>query len=425
MALPPPMLAMDDTPPCTPRVVGKGLPETPKKLEASSVVVPQRSESPELPTRVGRRVKTKLSLSTSISKGMGVGSVMFETPEASPLGESVELSQAGETPGWFATQFRLVTEIGKGNFGKVVEVVSTLEGMHYAVKILNTAIRSQHELSRKIEEAKVLARCDHPNILRYYNCWVEDKQLYIQCEYCPGGSLDHRMKILKDQKKQWPENIATALLLQMTAALDYLHNQVRVAHLDVKPENIYTTSDGRFKLGDFGHAYFLDQENRPSVPQIRCSLDSLASDADVRFSLEEGDIRYLPLEMLNDKSYLSEADIFSLGMSIYEVLTGIPPPNGAEAPWRYVRETSPLPETITTLNYSPKIALATITMLRKDPKSRPTTGDILAEFQDEYYELLTAPTKYLGKGSVFGGSGASRAQSSGVLGGAPGMAKAP
>eukprot|EP01064_Diplonema_japonicum_P005720 TRINITY_DN13798_c0_g1_i1.p1 TRINITY_DN13798_c0_g1~~TRINITY_DN13798_c0_g1_i1.p1 ORF type:complete len:415 (+),score=60.47 TRINITY_DN13798_c0_g1_i1:53-1297(+) len=391
--LPPPVLDLGgSTPPCTPRFETSRHPETPRKEEG--IAVPQRSDSPEIP-KGGRRVKTKLSLScASITRGVGSSlSMHYGTPECSPLAESGDFL-VPSYGGWFNSQFRVITEIGKGNFGHVVEAVSNLEGMHYAVKVLNTTIKSQYELSRRVDEAKVLARCNHTNIIRYYSCWVEEKRLYLQSEYCPGGSLDQRVRILREQNKRWDEDKVRSLLLQTTSAADYLHTQVRVAHLDIKPENIYISGD-QFKLGDFGHAHFLDESMQQAVP-LKSSLDSLSSEIDVRFSLEEGDIRYLPLEMLNDKTHLTEADIFSLGMSVYEVLTGSSPPRGAETPWRTVREASPPSESMTCLGYSPKLAHTVTSMMRKNPTSRPSAQDVLTEFQEEYLEMLTASWRAAG-----------------------------
>eukprot|EP01061_Rhynchopus_euleeides_P027328 TRINITY_DN44476_c0_g1_i1.p1 TRINITY_DN44476_c0_g1~~TRINITY_DN44476_c0_g1_i1.p1 ORF type:complete len:618 (+),score=110.31 TRINITY_DN44476_c0_g1_i1:140-1855(+) len=299
------------------------------------------------------------------------------TPDGSPLNliafrsvdtfpsPSVSLGTQSQVfpTGWFHSQFRTVGELGKGNYGHVTLAQHNLDQMPYAIKVVDTVIRSHRDLSRRLDEGKVLARCASSYIVRYFSCWIEERRLYLQCEYCPGGTLDERISHFRSQNIKWLESAVVSLLLQMTLALYHLHFEVKVAHLDVKPGNIFIGGDGKFKLGDFGHAHFLEEAggqaatagsphgqgrasrhgaahvSRSRDTKRNASLDSFASISvgELWQSLEEGDVRYLPLEMLNDKSNLIEADIFALGVSLYEVSTGSQLPRG-DLPWRALRE---------------------------------------------------------------------------------------
>ena len=344
------------TPPSTPRLAGGGImfgeaPSTPKKKNEKEIArreveetikqgitAPVRSVSPEMPKR-DRVSRMYVPIRSQVAASS------CSTPFASPLGlafvstdrpPSPQISDVPVMNGWFNNQFKTIHELGFGNFGHVIQAQHILDGMHYAVKILDTAIRNKREFSRRIDEARIMARCNSPQIVRYYSCWVEEKQLYLQAEFCSGGSLQAAIS----RTNYWTDESVVNFLSQVAIALNHLHEEVRVVHLDVKPENIYIGNDGTYKLGDFGHAHFLDQVDSSST-MLAASIDSWTSGSlgDVtRFSLEEGDIRYLPLEMLNDKTHLKEADVFSLGVSAYELLSGVTPPSGAELPWRTFRE---------------------------------------------------------------------------------------
>ena len=355
------------------------------------VMPPTRSDSPDLPTSERRRVhggggkqtassqrtrttsspprdhrdhRTRRSTSLSAPNRMSTPLCISDgTPDGSPLNliafrsvdtfpsPSASLGTQSYFPnGWFTSQFRTIGDLGRGNFGHVVLAQNTLDQMPYAIKILDTVIRSNRELTRRIDEGKVLARCCSSYVVRYFSCWVEEKRLYLQCEYCPGGTLAERISHFQTQGIKWLESAVVSLLLQMTLALYHLHVEVQVAHLDLKPGNIFIGGDGKYKLGDFGHAHFLKEEENGKLSKpfaaglqrsrertTNTSMDSFVSLGDMRLSLEEGDIRYLPLEMLNDKTCLVEADIFALGVTLYEVATGQQLPKG-DAQWLSLRE---------------------------------------------------------------------------------------
>ena len=135
------------------------------------------------------------------------------------------------------------------------------------------------------------------HIVRYHNAWMEDDRLFIQTELC-DTSLE---KVLK----QWPEqmrdmNRRYTLLREMLLALELLHKS-NLVHLDIKPDNIFLKS-GQFKLGDFGLVNMARSNAR---------------------DVEEGDSRYMSLELLNDDhNNLTKSDIFSLGATLYEVCLG-------------------------------------------------------------------------------------------------------
>ncbi|XP_048226427.1 wee1-like protein kinase [Ricinus communis] len=198
----------------------------------------------------------------------------------------------------YHTDFHEIQQIGTGNFSRVFKVLKRIDGCLYAVKLSTRKLHQDAERRKALMEVQALAALGcHKNIVGYYSSWFENEQLYIQMELC-----DCSLSINKFSKP-FTEAKVLEVLHQIAKALQFIHER-GIAHLDVKPENIYV-KNGVYKLGDFGCATLLNQ----SLP------------------IEEGDARYMPQEILNENySHLDKVDIFSLGAAIYELIKGSPLP---------------------------------------------------------------------------------------------------
>jgi wee1-like protein kinase len=196
------------------------------------------------------------------------------------------------------------------------------------------------------------------HIVRYHQAWMEDDRLYIQTELCTG-TLTHE---IERQNHCLPEIRRYKLLREIGLALDFIHRH-NMVHLDIKPENIFLKND-QFKLGDFG------------------LVAKISYDKDV----EEGDSRYMSLELLSDDhNDLTKSDIFSLGATMYEICLGRPlPMSGPE--WQEMRagQLLPLPNT------SPCLASIIRQMMHPQAASRPTASDLL-----KHKQLLSEDQKAL------------------------------
>ncbi|KAF1892254.1 hypothetical protein Lal_00036615 [Lupinus albus] len=199
----------------------------------------------------------------------------------------------------YYTDFHEIEQIGRGNFSSVFKVLKRLDGCLYAVKHISRQLRLETERGKALMEVQSLAALgSNENIVGYYSSWFENEQLYIQMELC-----DHSLSI-KKCSALFTEGQALEALYQVANALRFVHEK-GIAHLDVKPDNIYV-KNGVYKLGDFGCATLLDN----SLP------------------IEEGDARYMPQEILNENyDHLDKVDIFSLGASIYELIRRFPLPD--------------------------------------------------------------------------------------------------
>ncbi|XP_021763098.1 wee1-like protein kinase [Chenopodium quinoa] len=203
-------------------------------------------------------------------------------------------SAGAESMSRYCTDFQEIEQIGNGNFSHVYKVLKRIDGCLYAVKRSTKQLCLDTERRKALMEVQALAALGfHENIVAYHTSWFENEQLYIQMELC-----DYSLSSYNTSCSLTEEEVLE-VFLQIARALQYIHAG-GIAHLDVKPENIYVKNGG-YKLGDFGCATLLDN----SLP------------------IEEGDARYMPQEILNEKyDHLDKVDIFSLGVSIYELLRG-------------------------------------------------------------------------------------------------------
>eukprot|EP00803_Ostreobium_quekettii_P000534 evm.model.scf_2190.2 EVM.evm.TU.scf_2190.2 scf_2190:5511-13142(-) len=202
------------------------------------------------------------------------------------------------------TSFVRSGAVGQGDFSTVYKVKLRVAGGFSALK----ESRRNQDLGRKLAWAKEVQAMrlvqPHPNVVAFYDGWSEmdddEEVLYIWMELC-GASLTISGEE-SPEVCQWKEADLISLLKQMASALECCHSK-GIAHLDIKPDNIYHACDdnGVYKLGDFG----------------------IASRLDGRLFAEEGDSRYLAQEVLQGNlDHLEKADIFSLGATLYELASG-------------------------------------------------------------------------------------------------------
>ncbi|CAA7408516.1 unnamed protein product [Spirodela intermedia] len=203
----------------------------------------------------------------------------------------------GHSTSRYRADFHEIEQIGCGNFSRVFKVVKRIDGCMYAVKQSIRQLRQDTNRRQALMEVQALAALGpHENIVGYYSSWFENEQLYIQMELCDRCLCINRSLV---------PTVGEVLeaLYQVAKALQFMHER-GIAHLDVKPDNIYV-KNGVYKLGDFGCATLIDR----SLP------------------IEEGDSRYMPQEIINDQyEYLDKVDVFSLGIATYELVRGLPLP---------------------------------------------------------------------------------------------------
>ncbi|KAL6978416.1 Mitosis inhibitor protein kinase wee1 [Sarracenia purpurea var. burkii] len=244
----------------------------------------------------------------------------------------------------YRTDFHEIEQIGNGNFSRVFKVLKRIDGCFYAVKQSTRLLHQETERRKALMEVQALAALgSHENVVGYYSSWFENEQLFIQMELC-----DHSLSINRSSNLSLDLEVLE-IMHQIAKALQFIHGR-GVAHLDVKPDNIYV-KNGVYKLGDFGCATLLDR----SLP------------------IEEGDARYMPQEILNDKyDHLDKVDIFSLGAAIYELIRGSAlPESGPLSSNLRVAKLSLLP------GHSVQLQNLLKAMMDPDPIRRPSAEELV------------------------------------------------
>jgi predicted Ser/Thr protein kinase len=269
--------------------------------------------------------------------------------------------------------YRILRELGAGGMGLVYLAVRD-DGTfrkHVAVKLLKSNHATQDFIQRFHQERQVLANLDHPNIARILDGGqTADGLPYHVMEYVDGLPLD---QFCDTQKLGLADRIR--IFQQVVSAVSYLHGSL-VVHRDLKPSNILVTGDGQVKLLDFGIAKIaapLPQASDLTSPANRLLTPTYASP-----------------EQLGGAPIARASDIYSLGVILYELLTGRPPYKDSTSklteepplPSANIRnDLQRMPETTAQLRRRIVGDLDQIVLLclRRDPRYRYTSADALAE----------------------------------------------
>jgi serine/threonine protein kinase len=221
--------------------------------------------------------------------------------------------------------YRIDYALGRGGFGITYQAVHTTLEKLVAIKeyypqehalrdtstgnlIVPTAKQDiyQRGLSRFVTEGKILAKINHPNVVRVENYFEERGTAYLVMELVDGYTL--RDELNNQPNKKLPGNRVNYIISALVDALATVHAQ-GIYHLDLKPDNVLLTSDNRLVLVDFG----------ASRQGLSTGTTSQA------FTLD-----YAPPEVLTGKDYGSESDIFELGMMLHEMIVGQLPPRAID-----------------------------------------------------------------------------------------------
>ena len=190
--------------------------------------------------------------------------------------------------------------IGVGGMAVVYKAYDCIEDRIVAVKILKEEYISNEEfITRFKNESKAIAVLNHPNIVKVYDVSFGDLIQYIVMEYVDGITL--KQYIERQQNLRWKD--AVYLTIQVLRALQHAHDK-GIVHRDVKPQNIMLLSDGTIKVTDFGIARFARSEHKTMTDKAI------------------GSVHYISPEQARGELTDEKADIYSVGVMLYEMLTG-------------------------------------------------------------------------------------------------------
>jgi len=275
-------------------------------------------------------------------------------------------------------RYRLDNQLGEGGMAIVFQATDLMLERTIAVKILRKTFSASAAFQERFkEEARAAANLTHPNIVTVHDFGFDKNRLFIVMEHVPGTDLK---AILKDQAPL-PVPHASRLFIQACAGIGYAH-RAGLVHCDIKPHNMLVTPDFRVKVTDFG---------------IARALASVKPDE--RTNAIWGSPAYFSPEQAAGRAPSPASDVYSLGVVLYEMLTGELPfmdstPQDLAHLHRY--EPPPSPRHINP-DISPALEEIILKVLNKEPSARYRTADQLGRIVISFTELET--NGYLEEGS--------------------------
>lgn len=257
-------------------------------------------------------------------------------------------------------EYRIEKPLGSGGMAKVYRALDVKLKRYVALKVIAPDLRDKEQYAERFErEAQSIARLEHPNIVRIYRFGEVDGMYYMAMQYVDGADLGTLIQDYRAQGEVMPIGDVVRVLHDIGAALDYAHSR-DVIHRDVKPSNIMVDNTGRALLADFGLALLADLGTRGEVL---------------------GSPHYIaPEQTVSSSNVVPQSDLYSLGISLFEMLTGEVPFTGdqmLEVAMRHIHETVP---PLSQLNGAipPSVDEAVLRALEKEPYDRYQTGAEMA-----------------------------------------------
>ena len=251
-------------------------------------------------------------------------------------------------------RYKIIKSIGEGGMANVYLAFDTILEREVAVKILRGDLAEDEKFVRRFQrEANSASSLKHPNIVEVYDVGEDDGKYFIVMEYINGKTLK---SLIKKRGILTLEEVID-IMLQLTSAVSCAHDSY-IIHRDIKPQNVMILEDGRVKITDFGIAMALNNNELTQTNSVM------------------GSVHYLPPEQANGNGSTIKSDIYSLGILMFELLTGKLPfkgENAVEIAIKQMRE--PIPS---VRNISPDIPQSVENVVlkacAKNPKNRYETA---------------------------------------------------
>jgi TonB family protein len=244
----------------------------------------------------------------------------LEAPPRSTSAPGVTAPEAERIPGPLPGgtpfgQYELIEPIATGGMAEVYRArMRGVEGFQkiVAIKRILPHLTDNHEfLTMFVDEAKLAAQLQHPNIVHIYDLGKIERSYYIAMEYIDGRDLRSILRTLEEKQARLPLGLAMFITSRLAAGLDYAHHKhdlqgtaMALVHRDVSPQNVLISYDGDIKLCDFGIAKAASKASH------------------TRSGALKGKLQYMSPEQAWGKDIDSRSDIFSVGLVLYEMLAG-------------------------------------------------------------------------------------------------------
>jgi len=271
------------------------------------------------------------------------------------MGESKPETQSQSLTGQEIGEFRVLRPIGSGGMAEVYLAEQRSLGRQVALKVLHARLAGDASyVERFVNEARAAAALVHPNIVQIYEVGKVAGVHFIAQEYVPGKNL---AQVLKRQGALQP-GFVLDVLRQVVSALCKA-DELGIIHRDIKPENILLSRSGEVKVADFGLARITSTDSK-TLTQVGVTM---------------GTPLYMSPEQIEGQVVDSRSDIYSLGVTGYHLLTGLPPYMGETALAIAVQHLNSLPQPLENVRQDLPSGLARLVhhMLAKKPELRPSS----------------------------------------------------
>ncbi|XP_018535800.1 interferon-induced, double-stranded RNA-activated protein kinase [Lates calcarifer] len=319
---------------------------------------------------------TTSSLSDPSSQSMPMGASDQAAVKTKSMGNGVTTTQSR-----FISDFDCIERLGKGGFGHVYKAREILVDKYYAIKV----VRGK---KKALREVTALSDLQHENIVRYYNCWMEDSEykqdcsedsssssqsisnsspqyLYIKMELCDTKTLKdwitemNKITLQHSKRREQSLNIAQ----QIVSGVEYIHSK-KLIHRDLKPANIMFGREREVKIGDFG--------------LVTAQVDDDDDENLMERTNKTGTPSYMAPEQKSERNYDEKVDIFALGLIYFELLWKLSTGHERVVIWKDARSQK-LPEKFSlTFSHENRIIKS---LLCVKPEDRPKARKLKTELE--------------------------------------------
>ena len=240
----------------------------------------------------------------------------FEKPAGDLAAGLLQRHEPGFEPGQQINNYRIIRQLGSGGMGEVYLAVDSRLGRNVALKILPAKFTvDPHRVHRFEQEARSASALNHPNIITIHEIGRVNNTRFIVTEFVEGETLRERLMAVHIGTRE-----ALAVAIQVAAALEAAH-AAGIVHRDIKPENIMLRGDGYVKVLDFGLAKLTEQrmvdQEAETVPQVKTGPGMVM-----------GTVQYMSPEQARGQDVDTRTDLWSLGVVLYEMVSGQVPFQG-------------------------------------------------------------------------------------------------
>ncbi|UCF80480.1 MAG: protein kinase [Acidobacteriota bacterium] len=263
-------------------------------------------------------------------------------------------------------KYQILDVLGSGGFGTVYLAEDSMIQKRMALKVPHEQTR---ELEKLLAEARLLARLDHPHIVRVYTADIVNETFFIVMEYVEGETLMDRLK----NGKKLPVEDAVDLLIPIGEAAEYAHRK-NILHRDIRPSNILVeAASGVPKVADFGTSRLLD-----AVPFAKTRI---------------GSPPYMPPEQFDGRATYA-SDVYALGVMAYRIMSGKLPFFSGEVREleQMIKREAPVPLHLQERSVPKRVSDIVMRAMEKDVKQRtPSAAALVADLHDAVEKSYRTP----------------------------------